>query len=498
MEGTGLSEKENSVLSKEERLKALLFPIEPYILTIERIIVWEKPLVSISLLIFINVFFWLSTTWRLFSLIGVTGFSLLFFEACWNFIHSQIESHNAESQADGWTELHQQLPGVPELARTVAVYWQRGQEFLEEVVCLRSNNKAKFFVYSIFTLSTLGTIGVYLPGVYIAYCTVMGLLLWPAACYHGITSKMSHIVQPITSSVEEKLNIKRRRLPKKGASRRSLTDETTPPGIDESDSDEGLDEFIPSTPSLIKSRTAQRGQLSADSESMHRERGSGFTSPLTSRDDDAEFDDHSCDQSDDDLLSDDYLPHFARGLAAEMPSVDDTLDAAPTHDLPVDEMPSFDNLDSTAERLKSSAMSFDPSHFREPSLSSEEGEMDALSSGLSFDEVSDALDVNAADVTSPTDQNATGVIGDIISLGRSTLLSAIATSPTVATIMSATSSGLTAARDKMSVVVKNAATASGFLTGEERKDEGDEDAAGDILDAEFEFLDQEELESLNP
>ena len=43
---------------KQERIVALLTPLESYILLFERILVWELPVVSAALLVSVHVLFW--------------------------------------------------------------------------------------------------------------------------------------------------------------------------------------------------------------------------------------------------------------------------------------------------------------------------------------------------------------------------------------------------------------------------------------------------------
>jgi len=43
---------------KQERIVALLTPLESYILLFERILVWELPFVSAALVVSVHVLFW--------------------------------------------------------------------------------------------------------------------------------------------------------------------------------------------------------------------------------------------------------------------------------------------------------------------------------------------------------------------------------------------------------------------------------------------------------
>ena len=43
---------------KQERIIALLTPLESYILLLERILVWELPFVSAALVVSVHILFW--------------------------------------------------------------------------------------------------------------------------------------------------------------------------------------------------------------------------------------------------------------------------------------------------------------------------------------------------------------------------------------------------------------------------------------------------------
>jgi len=494
-------EHEIAVLSKEERLRNFFVPFESYIITVEKILVWERPLVSAVILVVINIIFWLANSWRLFSLIGIAGFTILAVKLTADYIWSQMDlqtDHTADSQGVEET----QNKRLTQLSRDLAQQWQLMEEFIKRAALLRQTQRAKFFVYSIFILSTVAIIGVYMPGVYIVYLTVMGLLLWPGAQHHGITDWVSNCLHPVTVGMEKKLNIKRKRRSKKSDSK-ELTQQSptlqTSLVSTETDSDEGLDEFMPHP--LSNELRAALGGGAMMSDSGVTDQSFDMMPSMTSYIAHDSLIDHSHGHSDDDILSDD-LPYFARGLGNEMPSINDALESMPAfaHNFPVDEMPSFDNTDSMPYFTKnlqhsSDNILFEPSHYRELSMSPVTDYIETLSSGLNFDDMTEALE---SMTSSAALSDGTKVTDDIRSYSNSTPVPVISASLSSNSPISATPE----LNDNTATVVKEAVIGMDASAADERREEEEEDnegeAAGDLLDAEFEFLDSAELETLAP
>jgi len=54
----GKSTLDIEIHDKQQRVVALLTPLESYILLFERILVWELPLVSAALIVSVHILFW--------------------------------------------------------------------------------------------------------------------------------------------------------------------------------------------------------------------------------------------------------------------------------------------------------------------------------------------------------------------------------------------------------------------------------------------------------
>lgn len=512
------------IQDKEERIRALLSPAESYIIWFQKILVWEHPYLTVTLLLVVNILFWLATTWRIYCLVGFTGMVAVALEMWVSYVWSETAGSNGSgaSDSESWTEVYPRLLGVPEMSTYLARWWVSGLQWLDSAIRLRAENQPKFFVYSLFFLTCFAVIGIYIPGIYISYFSVMGLLLWPSFSYHNIIGRLKAHVDPIIERMEQKLNIKRRRN-KKGGKRRSRRRKQEP-ADDDSDSDKDIEEFIPPADSLILTTLtkAVMDQSAADEdEDSASYSPSEFTPRMPSQ---AESHDHT----DDELLSEELslLAHDVK----EMPSIDD-LDNTQSETQMF--LPQSNNETQNAERIDrlldiseddsddddneqpfhnpetrqnpadaAGKMTFVASHFKE---SSDEDEEDKLATGLSFSDMPDVLDVEAKP-ESESESKVLGVIGGLISQSHSSLVAAFNSpviSQTMSSVMSNTLTGLSVIRSTVASMTGHEVSGSGDVplpgdaaVGGVHASEARDSRSADlqVLESEFEFLEQEELD----
>jgi hypothetical protein len=127
--------------------------------------------------------------------------------------------------------------------------------------------------------------------------------------------------------------------------------------------------------------------------------------------------------------------------------------------------------------------------FRQPAdnESDSDADVDSFAAGLAFsDDLTDTVD-GAGDGAKTSAGIGGALLGGILSQGHSTLSAAL-TSPAISGIVSGASSGFSAIRD----VVKRAG-----LTAAAKSNSEDATGDSDVIDAEFEFLNREELEQVD-
>lgn len=433
---------DSKIRDHQQRIIALLAPYESYILLLERILVWELPYVSAALIVSVHILFWLATTVRIYYLCGVTCMILVLLDVCFMYF-TLPEREWGSSTSIGWTELHPGLLGVPELSHAIAEYWDSGLRLLDTVIVIRTNNRPKFFVLSVIYLAAGAVLGTYVPGFWLAYITVMGLLICPCLSYH----KFHPNIDSVVSRFEEKFYIKRKRQPHKGG--KGKKDKKLAMVEDDSDSDDAIiDEFLPSL-----NRTKVVTELTSapsddDFEPSYPSLGQLASALSKSRNHNDNGDEVS------------VLTH---GLGTEMPSIDDVDD-------------SKDHTDDGSLRYINNGSELD---LVDAGNSDSEADEENFTAGLSFDD-------DTANRANSVAVGGSALLGGILSEGQSTMLAALS-SPAVSSLMTSAATGLTTIRDAVSRAHRSVSA------------HGTDDAAcdTDILDAEFEFLNDEEFNRID-
>jgi len=148
-------------------------------------------------------------------------------------------------------------------------------------------------------------------------------------------------------------------------------------------------------------------------------------------------------------------------------------------------MPSIDDVDDNKDRIGDASLP-PPEDGCELHLDDEEPSSDLDSeadeenfiAGLSFDD-------DTVDRTNSLAVSGDALLGDILSQGQSTMLAAL-TSPSVSSLVTSAATGLTAIRDAVSHVQHS-------LSAHRVDDASD----SDILDAEFDFLNDDEFNRID-
>lgn len=236
-------ELSSKVQEKEEILMGYLSPIESSVMTFQNVLVWDNPQHSVILFIVVHILFWLATSVRIYYVIGLTGTIIVAVDMWKNHIWPEIRVQPAPGEDDEeWTPVHPRLLSVPEICHWLAQWWVYLSDMVDAAFALRKQNHPKFFFNAVFSLSCLAVLGCYIPGILIAYLSVLFCLLWPCVLYHDGLTKMQEYLQPVITSMEEKINIKRKRKGKRRSKRRR----GDKPKLDTQDSDsEELQEFLP-------------------------------------------------------------------------------------------------------------------------------------------------------------------------------------------------------------------------------------------------------------
>ncbi|KAM9327455.1 reticulophagy regulator 2 [Pholidichthys leucotaenia] len=188
-----------------ERVQAWLSQYEPLLLWVQRLLVWERPLHSISAALTLNTLFWLlsSTSLRPLFLLSVSLLGLMLLER-WKhklpiITIQHTEPHPAQSET---VNAEQRLLSIPELSHHLAESYLTCCLYLQEMLQYKRQNHGKFCAMMCSGCFVLAVVGHYVPGIMISYIIVLSVLLWPLVVYHELIQRMYTGLEPILMKLD--------------------------------------------------------------------------------------------------------------------------------------------------------------------------------------------------------------------------------------------------------------------------------------------------------
>ncbi|KAM3585231.1 uncharacterized protein V6R79_011424 [Siganus canaliculatus] len=188
-----------------ERLQGWLSQYEPLLLWVQRLLVWERPLYSISVALTLNTLFWLlsSTSLRPLFLLSVSLLGLMLLER-WKpklpiITVQHAEPHPVRSET---MSAEQRLLSVPELSHHLAESYMTCCLYLQEMLQYKRQNHGKFCAMMCSGCLVLAVVGHYVPGIMISYIIVLSVLLWPLVVYHELIQRMYTGLEPILMKLD--------------------------------------------------------------------------------------------------------------------------------------------------------------------------------------------------------------------------------------------------------------------------------------------------------
>ncbi|KAJ8313608.1 hypothetical protein KUTeg_008169 [Tegillarca granosa] len=356
---------DDDVKSSEETFKSFLSPIEPLVMRIQSLLVWENPKKSAVLFIIVHLIFWF------FAVFGLPP--------------------PIPEDPDSWTPVHPRLLSVPEICQYLAQMWCSFIKYIKSWLIFRSNHPFLFCLLTSIIFIIFAVIGRYIPDIMLLYIIVISIMLWPSVLYHNLVQKCYLKFEPIFMQLDYKLKLKNKWSSKKSKPKAEVSHDDNGDTV-ETDSEE---DFIPS---LDPEATAALAKAITDSED---ESGTGTPSVPTPRLSKTP----SIDLNDD-------IAEFAEGLG-DMPSFDDNLDHTD------DELLEF-APELPSEKIKSKKkdrMEFVPSHFGDTSDSDE----DTLTKDLKHTDRP-----RTSKQTSGDDETASSIVSQAFSTVMASALSGIA------------------------------------------------------------------------
>ncbi|KAG8180342.1 hypothetical protein JTE90_016373 [Oedothorax gibbosus] len=320
------TQEETSTTSRRGVYNSILSnPLESYFLTAVKLLIWEQPYLSAFAFVTLNIFYWLIVAWnrRFFSILSIFWIFLFLYKSLHDFCWPNVTVPSTEKEATGSYSLSDASRITNDIMVKMSILFK-------DVWKLRKENRGLFCSLMCGFFSFLAFVGRIFPGVLIVYVIVLCLTLGPGIMLHLIPETLFEQFNGFFSESE---------------SRESPA--TT------SDRDSDLEEFIPEL-----SATNLR-QLSLN------EDGLGLPSLGQTSNQDSllipEFGEESLESEDLSLY---------QGLGS-FPSVEEE------NESDLDE----DNSDKIVLQKQTTEMSFNPTHFKQDSSSSES---DLFTEGLTF------------------------------------------------------------------------------------------------------------------
>ncbi|KAI3365943.1 hypothetical protein L3Q82_009775 [Scortum barcoo] len=232
-----------------ERLQGWLCQYEPPLLWLQRLLVWERPLYSISVALTLNTLFWLlsSTSLRPLFLLSVSLLGLMLLER-WKpklpiITVQHVEAHPVQSET---MSVEQRLLSIPELSHHLAESYLTCCLYLQEMLQYKRQNHGKFCVMMCSGCFVLAVVGHYVPGIMISYIIVLSVLLWPLVVYHELIQRMYTGLEPILMKLDYSMkgDTEHRKHDKRKV-KKEMEEGDEPRAETESESEEELSCFAP-------------------------------------------------------------------------------------------------------------------------------------------------------------------------------------------------------------------------------------------------------------
>lgn len=198
-EERGPGEEDPELARLTERVRGWLSQYEPLLLWLQRLLVWERPVHSVSAAVTLNTLFWLisSTSLRPLFLLSVSLLGLMLLER-WKHKLPLCNVQPTETQPkQRGTELEPRLLSVPELSLHLADSYLTCCLYLQDMLQYKRHNHGKFCALMCSGCLALAAVGHYVPGVMISYIIVLSVLLWPLVVYHELIQRMYTGLEPI-------------------------------------------------------------------------------------------------------------------------------------------------------------------------------------------------------------------------------------------------------------------------------------------------------------
>lgn len=182
------------IVTEEEHLTRALRRFEPHVIKLQRVLIWENPLISVLCVLVVNILFWLAVNFecRFYGFVFWTiliGFLYdMWIQRIWPEISVPIAGRS-QSTGDR-TAVHPSVLSVPEISHYLSEAHMLLKDYYIWLKTLRGDQPGVFCCGMSCCFFGLTLIGRAIPGTVIAYFFIMLFMIGPGICIHLLPSSI--------------------------------------------------------------------------------------------------------------------------------------------------------------------------------------------------------------------------------------------------------------------------------------------------------------------
>ncbi|GFQ94503.1 reticulophagy regulator 3 [Trichonephila clavata] len=185
------TQKDISTSQRPNVFNSILSPFETYVVSLQSLLIWERPYLSAGAFVTLNIFYWLIVSWnrRFLSIVSIFALAIFLYRTWINQIWPEIRVPPPEGEdTESWTTVNPEVLSVPEISQYMNDFLDKMIILWKDVWKLRKENRGLFCALMCGFFSFMAFVGKVFPGVLIVYVLVLILTLGPGVALHLIPS----------------------------------------------------------------------------------------------------------------------------------------------------------------------------------------------------------------------------------------------------------------------------------------------------------------------
>ncbi|XP_069948135.1 reticulophagy regulator 3 [Cherax quadricarinatus] len=190
--------------TETRKITRVLGPWEAYMVTLQSVLIWEKPGTSALAVVGVNVLFWL-LVWselRVYFVVTLAALAVFLHQQWVHTIWPEIRVPKPEpDDTEDWTPVHPSVLSVPEISRYVEGAWRCVRENYTWLLHLRRVQPALFCAIVTTVLSVGAVVGHLVPGAVLVYILLMIVMTAPGIIIHVLPDSFYERINRIRAAL---------------------------------------------------------------------------------------------------------------------------------------------------------------------------------------------------------------------------------------------------------------------------------------------------------